>query len=562
MIGQTLFDRYEIKEVIGSGGFSAVYKAFDKWLERPVAIKVIPASRRTAVTALKEARTVSLLSHPNIVTLYEFIETETSYYLIMELLRGLSLAEVLKIYQLSIQEAAAIAYQICLALEEAHRNGIVHRDIKPANIMILPDGRVKVMDFGLARLQRFQEKRDKKITGTPGYLAPEQLRREYIDEKVDIFALGVVFYEMLTGKHPFAADTEQTIIFKTLHTEPPPPSELKSDLPSSLDNLTLRALAKNPEDRFASVTDLKYKLKHAGIKEITEPTVLAGLAKNLSELLEEKTAVSRVERFLRKITAYKVFFINFSLASILSTSAYLLFPAIKIKLLALGIIFISALFSDKVGLAIFLALAVLFSSSFSLTSAIFLAIISTIYWLATKQEREAILPLLSFPLTAINLALLQPFIFGLLTRPVKAAIFSSLAALLTSSYFLFSKNISSFFLARNLSLAPELKGDINLWIPPYLYFKTFFLQPEFFFSLVIWSITALTIALLSHRVSKPVVGAVSGFVFMVLAYLSFYQGKPSPVLMQSLSFSFIIALLLALIRTKFLTITSKKNEFT
>lgn len=561
MIGQTLFDRYEINELIGSGGFSTVYQAFDKWLERPVAIKVIPASRRTAVTALKEARTVSLLSHPNIVTLYEFIETETSYYLIMELLNGLSLAKILEIYQFSAKEATAIAYQICLALEEAHRNGIVHRDIKPANIMMLPDGRIKVMDFGLARLQKSQGKRDKKVIGTPGYVAPEQLRQEYIDEKADIFALGVVFYEMLTGKHPFAADTEQTLIFKTLHTEPPPPSKLKPDLPASLDNLILKALAKNPEDRFASISDLKYKLKYAGIKEITEPTVLAELSKNLFELLEEKPAASRVKRFLEKITTYEAFFTNLMLAGILSTTTYLLFPATKIKLPATGIIFISTSFSDKAGLAIFLALAALFSSSFSLTSAIFLAIISAIYWLTTKREKEAILPLLSFPLTTINLALLQPFVFGLVTRPVKAAIFSTIATLLTNSYLLFNKNIPSFLLASKMNLALELKGDISLWIPPYLYFKALLLQPEILFSLVIWPITALIVALLSYRFSKPVISTLLGFIFITLTYLGFYQGKPSPVLMHSLSFSFIIALLLALIRAKFFTV-GKKNELT
>jgi len=261
-----LLERYKILEPLGEGGSSKVVKAFDNKMERTVAIKMIPAGRRTAVRALREAKTVALLNHPNIVTLYEFEQSDGYYYLIMDYVEGLSLAALLQeMGRLPIEAALAVAIQVCDALEFAHKSDVIHRDIKPANLRILADGRVKVMDFGIARLRSAAKTSgvtaDGEVVGTFAYMSPEQSSGEMVDERSDIFSMGVLLYEMVTGRLPFSADTPAGTIYKILNEEAPPASELANEVSPALSASIAKAMAKFADDRFPTAADLRTKLE-------------------------------------------------------------------------------------------------------------------------------------------------------------------------------------------------------------------------------------------------------------------------------------------------------------
>lgn len=262
MSTELLLDRYEILETIGRGGSSEIIKAFDRRMERVVAIKVIPSNKKTAQRALREARTVALLNHPNIVTLYEFDETDDFYYLIMEYLEGISLEDFLADRApLDTELAVAIAIQVCQALESAHLNDVIHRDIKPANLMLMPDGRVKVMDFGVSRLKDTPATKEGGIAGTFTYMSPEQAGGELVDERSDVWSIGVVLYEMLCGANPFNADTPAGAVMKIMNSQPAPLPQLNHDVGAQLGTAVLKALKKYPADRYDLATDFRYKLE-------------------------------------------------------------------------------------------------------------------------------------------------------------------------------------------------------------------------------------------------------------------------------------------------------------
>ncbi len=273
---ELLLGRYRVLDTIGTGGFGRIYKAFDTRMERNVALKMIPINPKTTPRTIREAKTVALLNHSNIVTLYEFDQTERDYVLVMEYIDGITLADILRQRaRLTVEEAAAIAIQVCRGLECAHLNHVIHRDVKPQNLMLMRDGRVKVMDFGIARLKHTPVTRDGNIRGTLAYMSPEQVEGELVDETTDLFALGVVLYEMLTGMNPFEAATPGGIVFAVVNKEPPPVSSVLrmerdqasegdrpcKDLPSELDRVLARALAKHPDDRFPSAVDFRYKVE-------------------------------------------------------------------------------------------------------------------------------------------------------------------------------------------------------------------------------------------------------------------------------------------------------------
>ncbi|HEX3580211.1 MAG TPA: protein kinase, partial [Thermoanaerobaculia bacterium] len=263
----TRLGRFEIVCSIGSGGMGEVYRATDATLHRDVALKVLPAELINDEARLlrfeQEARATAALHHPNIVTIHDFGTSDSTPYLITELLEGESLADLLARGPVSVRRSLAWAVQILRGLAAAHARGIVHRDLKPANIFILADGSVKILDFGLAKVARALTARDAPtarisedgmVFGTVGYMSPEQLRGESADARSDIFSFGVVMYEMLTGRTPFARDTAAETITAILIEEatrletPPFPAVLASTL--------LRCLEKNREARFHSAHDL------------------------------------------------------------------------------------------------------------------------------------------------------------------------------------------------------------------------------------------------------------------------------------------------------------------
>ena len=256
--------RYELKEMIGTGGMSDVYRAIDLKLNRPVAVKILRKDLANDPTFLvrvkKEAQAAGGLNHPGIVAVFDAGEDQAMPYIVMELVNGKTLRKIMQEKgNFSINEAIEIIYGILQALDFSHRKGIIHRDIKPGNIMITDQGQVKVMDFGIARaISDIQATLTNtwNIVGTAQYLSPEQATGEASDARSDIYSVGCVFYEMLTGRPPFTGDTPVSIAYQHVSAELLPPSKIKSEIDENLDRVVEVMLAKNPNDRYQEVDAL------------------------------------------------------------------------------------------------------------------------------------------------------------------------------------------------------------------------------------------------------------------------------------------------------------------
>jgi serine/threonine-protein kinase len=263
----TLFDgRYRIQRKLGAGGMADVYLAEDQELGRRVAIKILNSRHGNDDQFIerfrREAKNAAALNHPNIVSIYDRGEAEDTYYIAMEFLDGRTLKELIVSRGAApINVAIEYARQILSALRFAHRHGIVHRDIKPHNVLVDGEGRVKVTDFGIARAGTSQMTEAGSIVGTAQYLSPEQARGTEVDPRSDLYSLGIVLYELLTGKTPFDGETPVEIAMKHLSNAPKPPSKLRPDIPPELDMVVLRALAKNPDDRYQSADEMEADLE-------------------------------------------------------------------------------------------------------------------------------------------------------------------------------------------------------------------------------------------------------------------------------------------------------------
>jgi serine/threonine-protein kinase len=263
--------RYEILAELGQGAMGTVYKARDPLLDRVVAIKTVnltlPKDEVAEYEArfYQEAKAAGQLSHPNIVTIYDIGKSERLAYMAMEILEGQELRQMLGSgAAISMVQALEIAAQVADALEYAHERGIIHRDIKPANIMVLKDGMVKITDFGIARMRNNEVKTmTGMILGSPKYMSPEQVAGKRADGRSDIFSLGVVLYEMLTGTSPFVADNIHGVMYQTLNFNPPAPKTLNPDLPEVVNFISAKALAKNLDDRYQRARDFANDLREA-----------------------------------------------------------------------------------------------------------------------------------------------------------------------------------------------------------------------------------------------------------------------------------------------------------
>lgn len=261
-VGKRLDGRYEINELLGCGGMARVYRAYDIIDDRTVAIKILKdefLSNRDFIRRFKnESKAIAVLSHPNIVKVYDVSFGDKIQYIVMENIDGITLKEYIdKQHEINWRDAVYFTIQILRALEHAHEKGIVHRDIKPQNIMLLKDGTIKVTDFGIARFSRDETRTmtDKAI-GSVHYISPEQARGDITDEKSDIYSVGVMMYEMLTGRLPFEADNAVSVAIMQMQSEPKRLREINPEIPEGLEDIVLKAMQKNAENRYSSAAEM------------------------------------------------------------------------------------------------------------------------------------------------------------------------------------------------------------------------------------------------------------------------------------------------------------------
>jgi tRNA A-37 threonylcarbamoyl transferase component Bud32 len=286
---RVLNDRYEIGRPLGRGGMAQVFRGTDRVLGRPVAIKVLDRRYRDdakfQTRFRREAQASAGINHPNVVSIYDTGSEEGFHYIVMEYVDGETLGDILEREgTLPPRRAVAIADPVAQALEAAHEKGMVHRDVKPGNIMVDRSGTVKVLDFGIARAAADDTLTQTGVVlGTAAYLSPEQARGETVDARSDVYSLGCVLYEMLTGRPPFTADSPLGVAYKHVREEPLPPSQLNPDVPPEVEAVVMAALAKDPAARYSSGGAMRDALSAAatgempaavGVGEATEP--LAG----------------------------------------------------------------------------------------------------------------------------------------------------------------------------------------------------------------------------------------------------------------------------------------------
>jgi serine/threonine-protein kinase len=283
--GQVIFNgRYELHHRLGRGGMAEVYLARDQLLDRPVAVKVLFPALATDAGFVerfrREAQSAANLQHPNIVSVFDWGEANGTYFIVMEYVEGHTLAETIRAEgRLHPDRAAEITSEIAGALGFAHRNGVVHRDVKPGNVLITTDGSVKVADFGIARA--LSDTSDQNLTktgsvmGTATYFSPEQARGAAVDPRSDLYSLGCVLYELTTGHPPFAGESAMAIAYKHVQENPVMPRQIDPALPETLEAITLKCLAKNPDNRYPSAKDLRADLRRYldGARILAEPVL-------------------------------------------------------------------------------------------------------------------------------------------------------------------------------------------------------------------------------------------------------------------------------------------------
>jgi eukaryotic-like serine/threonine-protein kinase len=295
-----ILGHFQVGELIGSGGMGVVFKARDLRLERNVALKVLsPEFLENEVARkrfLREGQLAASIVHPNIATIYEIDEENGALFIAMELVPGRTLKDMIHEGPLSLDRVLAVARQSCDALAAAHRRGVIHRDVKSSNIMVTPEGQVKVLDFGLAKVRAIEdeelsasvgtpvrvhlesgETESGHAVGTPSYMSPEQASGSVLDERSDLFSLGIVLYEASSGALPFRGTSQREVLDAILKKEPPPVHELREQVPDDFSQVLARCLAKRPEDRYSSAVELRKDLDRLGKKKWA-PWALAGVA--------------------------------------------------------------------------------------------------------------------------------------------------------------------------------------------------------------------------------------------------------------------------------------------
>ena len=302
-IGQLLDDRYELLEVIGTGGMAVVYKARCHRLNRLVAVKVLKdefsGDEEFRRRFRAEGEAVAMLSHPNIVQVFDVSASDNAYYIVMELIDGISLKQYMEVKGvLNWKETLHFAMQIARGLEHAHSRGIVHRDIKPHNVMVLKNGSVKVMDFGIAQVMNKSSTLTKEALGSVHYISPEQAKGSFTDSRSDIYSLGVVMFEMMTGRPPYDGDSPVAVAIQHINGGAPMPSSLNPSIPAGMEQIIMKAMALEPKDRYPSATDLLNDLeefrKNPSLTFDYHPPISDATKKIAPILSKPKTTAERI----------------------------------------------------------------------------------------------------------------------------------------------------------------------------------------------------------------------------------------------------------------------------
>jgi serine/threonine-protein kinase len=276
------YGRYQIVKEVGRGSMGVVYEALDPNIDRIVALKVLRQDRITSETFvkrfLKEARVIGRLSHPNIVTIHDVGEDQETVYIAMEFLHGITLSDFIKDKRLDAQEVVQLGTQMAETLDYAHQKGVIHRDIKPSNVVVQPDSRIKITDFGIAHIEDASstiQTQAGDIMGTPAYMSPEQLQGQSIDGRSDIFSLGVILYELSTGHRPFGKGKGLATVFnEIMQLTPEEPFKASPLIPHKLSDIIMKALSKDPDARFQSGREMADALRQSLVQDqpVTNPT--------------------------------------------------------------------------------------------------------------------------------------------------------------------------------------------------------------------------------------------------------------------------------------------------
>ena len=333
-VGKRLDGRYEVQEIIGVGGMAVVYKAYDSIDDRVVAVKILKdeflANEEFRRRFKNESKAIAVLSHPNIVKVYDVSYGDRLQYIVMEYIEGITLKEYIEqVKTVSWKEAIHFITQILRALQHAHDKGIVHRDIKPQNIMLVQNGNIKVTDFGIARFSRSETRTmSNNAIGSVHYISPEQARGDITDDKADIYSVGVVLYEMLTGQVPFQSDTSVSVAIMQLQAEPKRPRDINDSIPVGLEQITMKAMQKKIEDRYQSAAEMLLDIeefkRNPGVKFAytyfvdKEPTKYVGEMPVKSKASKNETPVITGDGKLKNRTASVIIGVAIGLAILLA----------------------------------------------------------------------------------------------------------------------------------------------------------------------------------------------------------------------------------------------------
>lgn len=519
MTDEVILDRYRIERQLGRGGHGEVFLAEDTIVGRTVAVKKIDMSSKSSSRALNEARAAGQLNHPNVVTVYDFESDQKNYYLIMEFIDGVTLAEALSAKSpLSIEEALDIGIQVTEALEAAHTMDIVHRDIKPDNIMLTKDGDVKVTDFGIARLAASTMTAEGDILGTFAYMSPEQAKSGRVDARSDIFSLGVVLYQMLTGVSPFASATPAGIVFKITNLDPQPLAELNDRITPDMESLILRMLEKDRKKRVEDITVVRHYLE--GMREAKLPSrkivrPLYRLAKSGGTPSEsEETPWRFAEPVSNAKEAAAAFILRhrsvserfFNAAVMTTFIGYLLvgtrFFDPTINMIALIVYFAAAVLFPRVGLGVGFATLILPVADYSLIVAVLLAIV-VFLWVLSFWLVRPIKTVFAFLAPLANLGgvgLSYPLVTGLLWNPIESLILGFLGGLFVMYIDLFAAKSLSFITAPNAyNLTATLAGSLNPFTASADFVRPLIATPLILIVPFLWSGVAALVSVLARR---------------------------------------------------------------